>query len=187
MQITSKKFYMTKFTHHQPETNFAESFLESFKASAYPYSHVVFSDQFGLIEVRIPPRLLSGLTSPHQFPAIEVIELQPEIQGKGVLKRVIGGILEQPGVVGVCVSHISNLRLRDVLGRWGWFKLATRFPELPTFYTVKDAAYRRALIKAGLHAFDERLVSDEQIRDKLGFNVFRDMASSLERSLEFPS
>lgn len=163
---------------------FADSFLELFRHSTYPNSEVVFRNEHGLIEVRIPPRLLSGLSSPAQFPAIEVIKLKPMLRGKGVLKRVIAGLLEQPEVVGTCISHITNSQLLAAVEQWGWHRLTTLAPELPTLYTVKDKEYKTVLRHADAGAFDERMYSADDLDRKLGFSIFR---ASFPRSFPFPS
>lgn len=170
--------------HHGAARTFADSFLESFRRSTYPSSEVVFSNDQGMIEVRIPPRLLSGLSSAAQFPAIEVIELEPKLRGKGVFKRVVTGLLERPEVVGVCVSHVTSAPLLAAVERWGWHRLVTPFPELPTRYTVKDEEYKATLRHAGADAFDERIYSAEELDEKLGYGAFR---TSFRRSFRFPS
>lgn len=162
----------------------ADSFLEFFRRSTYPNSEVIFRNGHGLIEVRIPPRLLSGLSSPAQFPAIEVIELKPNIQNRGVFKRVAAGLLEQPAVVGICLSHITNAQFCAAVERWGWHRLATLAPSPPTLYTVKNEAYKTALEHAGARAFDERRFSAEDLDQKLGYAAFR---ASFPGSFRFPS
>lgn len=170
--------------HDHAAKSFADAFIDAFRLSDYPNSCVIFNHKHGFVEVRHPPRLLSGLTSYAQLPAIEVIELSQEIRGKGVLTRTISGILEQPEVVGVCLSHVSNARLLTSVKQWGWHRLATLFSELPTFYTVKDFEYRCALRSAGPDAFDERSHSPTELDQKHGFDSIR---QSLLRSFRFPN